>query len=359
MPHRSRETEGTIRRTSLENPGRHFIVRRQDPVIRKEKGMNALGSPRRSVRRTLAALVFAVVLLPSPVVLQAAPDGRGTIGIRLRQLYTDQQPSHRGPLVVLRVTEGSPAAKAGIQCSDFVIAVNGTPVPGRDFSEIMKSDIDGPIGGSVRLTILRYDGTQSEISLVRAPFPPHLNPASDPFAYSVPGSWSNDPRYSFPLPWSPALAYRGFEDLFYVPNFNDTGSPEYHSYLFFLWLEGTPTISASRLQSDMLTYFRGLAEERGRNFGFTPDLSKVLAAYREDAGVSPRYGGVAARSFSGTVSIWDTHGKFITLNSEVVAASCPGSNHTALFFGMSLEPRGSEIWKDLDAVRDTFRCRQP
>lgn len=157
---------------------------------------------------TLAAFVFALVLLPSPAVLRAAPDGRGTIGIRLRQLYADQQPGHRGPLVVLRVAEDSPAAKAGIQCSDFVIAVNGTPVPGRDFSEIMKNDIDGPIGGSVRLTILRYDGSQAEISLVRTPYPPHLNPASDPFAYSVPGSWSADPRYSFPLPWSPALAYR-------------------------------------------------------------------------------------------------------------------------------------------------------
>jgi hypothetical protein len=319
--------------------------------------VNAPLLPRRSARGILAALVFAVVLLPSPAVLQAAPDDRGTIGIRLRQLYSDQQPGHRGPLVVLRVTEDSPAARAGIHCSDFVIAVNGTPVPGRDFSEIMKNDLDGPIGGSVRLTILRYDGSQSEISLVRAPYPPHLNPASDPFAYSVPGSWSTDPRYFFPLPWSPALAYHGFEDLFYVPNFNDTSSPEYHSYLFFLWLEGTPTINASRLQSDMLAYFCGLAEERGRNFGFTPDLSKVSAAYREDEGVSPRYGGVAARSFSGTVSIWDTHGKVITLNSEVVAASCPGSNHTALFFGMSLEPRDREIWKGLDSVRDTFRCR--
>jgi hypothetical protein len=107
----------------------------------------------------------------------------------------------------------------------------------------------------------------------------------------------------------------------------------------------------------MLTYFRGLAEERGRNFKFTPDLTRVSAAYREDEGVSLRYGGVAARSFSGTVSIWDTHGKVITLNSEVVAASCPGSNHTALFFGMALEPGDSEIWKDLDSVRDTFRCR--
>ena len=317
--------------------------------------MDALRFRRRS-GRILAVFVAVAALSPSAA-LQAAPDDRGTIGLRLRQIYTDQRADHRSALVVLRVADDSPAARAGVQCSDFIIAVNGVSVIGHDFSEIMKNEIDGPIGGTVQLTILRYDGSQSELSLVRAPYPPHLNPASDSFSYRVPGSWSTDPRYSFPLPWSPALAYRGVEDLFYVPNFNDTSSPEYHSYLFFLWLEGTQTISPSRLQSDMLTYFRGLAEERGRNYGFTPDLSKVSATYSEDRGASPRYGGAAARSFSGTVSIWDTHGKVITLNSEVVAAPCPGSGHTALFFGMSLEPRGGEIWKDLDSVRDSFQCR--
>jgi len=108
----------------------------------------------------------------------------------------------------------------------------------------------------------------------------------------------------------------------------------------------------------MLVYFRGLAEERGRNYGFTPDLSKVSASYKEDAAASRKFGGAAARTFSGTVSIWDTHGKVITLNSEVVAATCPGSNHTTLFFGMSLEPRDGDIWKQLDTIRDTFRCNR-
>jgi hypothetical protein len=306
--------------------------------------------------RGLAGLTIGFLLLFSAAATGASGDERGTIGIRLRQLFDERQTNHRGPLVVLRVEEDSPAAKAGIMSSDFIIAVNGTPVGGREFAQIVKTDIQGPIGGTVRLTILRYDGTQSEISLVRAPFPPHKNPASDPFTYVVPGPWSTDPRYKFPLPWSPELAYQGVEDLFYVPNFNETESPEYHSYVFFLWLEGASDFDVAKLGSDMLTYFRGLAQERGRNFGFTPDLSKVTASHREDPAKSHTYGGVRARTFSGAVSIWDTHGKVIRLNSEVAVAQCPGSGHTALFFGASLEPREAAIWKEIDAVRDTFRC---
>ena len=305
---------------------------------------------------TCRGFVGLTILLLSAAAIGAPEAERGTIGIGVRQLFDERQPNHRGPLVVLRVVEDSPAAKAGIQCSDFVIAVNGTPVAGREFSEILKTDIQGPVGGTVRLTVLRRDGSQSEVSLIRAPFPPHRNPATDPFVYVVPGSWSTDPRYAFPLPWAPGLAYRGSEDLFYVPNFAETDSPEYHSYVFFLWLEGAQSLDAARLESDMLTYFRGLAQERGRNFGFTPDLSKVTASYREEPAGTRTWGGAPARMFSGTVSIWDTHGKVIRLNSEVAQAQCPGSGHTALFFGMSLEPRDGPIWKEIDAVRDTFRC---
>jgi PDZ domain len=307
------------------------------------------------VRCLFALPVVCLLQLISPTPGRASADDPGSVGLFLRQIYDEQQPNHRGPLAVMRVVENSPAAKAGIHCSDFVVAVNGVPVPGREFSDILSKDIHGPVGGTIRLTVVRFDGSQSEVTLVRAPYPPYSNPASDPFVYSVPGSWSTDPRYPFPLPWSPSLGYHGFEDLFYAPNFDKTDAPEYHSYLFFLWLEGTPPIDASQLQSDMLVYFRGLAEERGRNYGFTPDLSKVSATYKEDSATSRKFGGAGARTFSGTVSIWDTHSKVIVLNSEVVAATCTGSNHTAWFFGMSLEPRDGDIWKELDAIRDTFR----
>ena len=185
-------------------------------------------------------LVVFVILLSLPVSGRASADDPGTIGIVFRQLFDEANPSHRGPLAVMHVVEDLPAAKAGIHCSDFVLAVNGVPVPGREFSDILKKDLKGPVGSTVRLTIVRFDGSQSEITLARVPYPPHVNPASDPFVYSIPGSWGTDPRYRFPLPWSPALSYRGFEDLFYAPNFDQKDSPEYHSYLFFCRWKARP-----------------------------------------------------------------------------------------------------------------------
>jgi hypothetical protein len=315
-------------------------------------------SPTARCRFAVLVVSLIPILLCFPAPGWAAADDRGSVGLYLRQLYDDQQPNHRGPLAVMHVVEDSPAAKAAIHCSDFIVAVNGVPVPGREFSDILNKDRHGPIGGTVRLTIARFDGSQSEISLVRAPYPPHLSLASDPFAYRVPGSWAADPRYPFPLPWRPKIPYHGFEDVFFSPNFDQTDSAEYHSFLFFLWLDGKHVLSAEQLQSDAVAYFRGIAEERGRNYGFTPDLSKVSAIYTEDRGTSPAFGGAAARAFRGTLNIWDTHGKIITLNSEVLISDCGTSNHTAFFFAQSREPRDGDMWKQLDAIRDTFRCNR-
>lgn len=308
------------------------------------------------VRRFCAVPTVLFMLLVFRTPWHIAADDLGTIGVGFAQLFADAQPNHRGPLVVLQVEEGSAGAKAGLQRGDIVIAINGAPVAGRELADITHKEIRGPIGGTVRLTIAKLDGAQSELAVVRTPYPPHANPASDPFVYIVPGSWRADARYSFPLPWSPELPYQGSEDLFFSPNFDQTDSSEYHSYLFFWWLKGSHALSVAELQSDTVAYFRGLAVERGQNYGFTPDLSKVSATYKEDSAASRMFGGAAARTFSGTVTIWDTHAKLITLNSEVAISSCVASNATAAFFGMSLEPRDGDMWKQLDAIRDTFRC---
>jgi hypothetical protein len=229
-------------------------------------------------------------------------------------------------------------------------------VTGRELKDIRRKDLLGPAGSALRLVTTTLDGKQTELSIIRVPYSPHVNPASDVFAYQIPGNWTVDPRYEFPLPWSPTLAYRGAEDLAFSPDFDDVDSPEYHSYLFFLWLEGTPPVSAEKIQSDMLTYFRGLAEERGKNYRFTPDLSKISALYNADSNGADTLGGAPAKSFRGSVNIYDTHSKIITLNSEVTAAVCPGTGHTMMFYGMSLEPHDGAMWQQFHAIRDTFRC---
>ena len=70
-----------------------------------------------------------------------------------------------------------------------------------------------------------------------------------------------DLRYPFPLPWSLAVTHKGFEDLSFAPGFSDVESPEYHSYLILWWLDGRKEISATELQTDMVLYFKRLAEQ--------------------------------------------------------------------------------------------------
>ena len=92
--------------------------------------------------------IFVVLLiwLASSVQGLASTDDRGTVGVYFAQLFDDDlRPSHRGPLVVLRVVEDSAAAKAGIHSGDFVVAVNGVPVRGREISEIVTRTFMDPL----------------------------------------------------------------------------------------------------------------------------------------------------------------------------------------------------------------------
>jgi hypothetical protein len=107
----------------------------------------------------------------------------------------------------------------------------------------------------------------------------------------------------------------------------------------------------------MVTYFRGLAEQRGRNNKFNPDLSQVKAQYASSSNGPSSFGGAAATNFRGTVILYDRHGKVISLYSEV-SSSYHADGHTVVFFAMSMEPRPSALWSQLDAIRDGFQYRR-
>lgn len=296
------------------------------------------------------ALVFCLLTSVTALGQEA-----GTLGISVLQLYSDGQRNKRGVLIARAVEAGSAAANAGMVAGDIIVSVNGTPAEGHDADELGKAGLKGMAGESVHLMVVKMGHPPEEIVLKRKPYPPHVNPATDAFHYSVPGNWQMDLRYSFPLPWAPSIELKGLEDLAFAPGFDDTNSPEYHSYLIVWWLEGKQVLTADELEKNMVIYFRGLAEQRGRNNKFTPDLTKVTATYRESEGPGS-FGGEPAKNFAGTVNLYDRHGAVIALHSEIIASACSKTGNTAVFFSMSKEPRPSPLWKQLDAVRDGFRC---
>ena len=69
-------------------------------------------------------------------------------------------------VVVSSLVENSPAAKAGVEPGDTLVAVDGESVQGESIIETAKK-LEGPEGGQVELTALR-DGEESEFSLERA-----------------------------------------------------------------------------------------------------------------------------------------------------------------------------------------------
>lgn len=103
----------------------------------------------------------------------------------------------------------------------------------------------------------------------------------------------------------------------------------------------------------MVTYFRGLAEQRGRNNGFEPDPGQISAKYAGFTGRASSFGGEAARVFTGTVTLYDVHGTLTSLHSEVTFSYSP-DGHTAVFFAMSKEPRPSTLWVQLDGAPGQF-----
>ncbi|HXO40662.1 MAG TPA: PDZ domain-containing protein [Thermoanaerobaculia bacterium] len=284
----------------------------------------------------------------------AAAQEPGTTGLRVIQLYDDTQANKRGNLVVVDVWAQAPGAAAGVQKGDVIVAIDGSPVVGKDALAAFKSELRGPAGGKVRLSLVRVaeDNREFEVTLERSAYPLRENPAAQPFSFSMPRSWRFE-GFEFPLPWSPQIAYHGTEDIAFAPDFDDQAGGNYHSLVWFWWLEGRPEIDAASLRADLLQYFRGLSQERGRNYHFTPRLDQVAVTVAAlPAAAAP------AAAYRGDAVTFDTHGQLITLHFEVEERACTDAGRTALLFNLSPQPLGAPIWSKMQAIRSTFRCRR-
>jgi serine protease Do len=111
--------------------------------------------------------------LPSNMVVRVYNDiirdgrvTRGSIGISfigkpapetLRGLGVDHG------VIVQKVTEGGPAAKAGVKVDDIITAINGKPI--RSSDELMARVADTPVGDALSLTVDR-DGKNMDLKVV-------------------------------------------------------------------------------------------------------------------------------------------------------------------------------------------------
>lgn len=96
-------------------------------------------------RGWVAGLLFLLLLLS---VAAFAAGEFGSVGLAV-------VPTATGELVVLKVVEGSPAAKAGLQPGDLIVEVDGFVLRGSDFPEVASRWLWGEAGTKVALHYLR------------------------------------------------------------------------------------------------------------------------------------------------------------------------------------------------------------
>ncbi len=119
-----------------------------------------------SSMRILVAFLLSAVW----VVSAWAVDETGGIGLKLGQLYDQSASDHRGSFVVLDVYEGSPAEAAGIQRGDLITHIDGQTTKGRDFMNVVQTELRGEPGTEAKLKVWRFQTKKRlDITVQRVP----------------------------------------------------------------------------------------------------------------------------------------------------------------------------------------------
>lgn len=123
-------------------------------VAYREDGALQARSPATAVRIIPSQTIRASLTVPS--------ERRGGLGVRIRR---------RGEgILVDEVVDGTPAAEAGLEAGDYIVAIDGVSVEGMSLTDF-QGRMTGPVGTQVRFT-LAYEGesgpVQEQITITRA-----------------------------------------------------------------------------------------------------------------------------------------------------------------------------------------------
>ena len=128
----------------------------------------------------MSVVTRALVALLLTLVLAGAADARSWswLGVRIRDLSEqemDDLSSRHGlaegfGVVIVEVMEGTPAARAGMQAGDIVVAFEGRPVT--ETRLLQRLITQAPVDRDIRLTVLRRAGRKAlPVRLVDMPRP--------------------------------------------------------------------------------------------------------------------------------------------------------------------------------------------
>ena len=171
-----------------------------------------------------------------------------------------------------------------------------------------------------------------------------------PYSLDIPAGWEVE-RFPIPISFAPKILYNGVEDIRFTPGWAKPATSEYWSYAFLWYLDGSQTLTANIIETNLKEYYTGLVKANNvdssiSNSVATKTVFKQVATQKADI-----------KTFSGTVYMLDYMSKKpITLNCKVHIRTCEGVDKTFVFYELSPKDYTDKVWLSLDGLWLGFKC---
>ncbi|WP_299180655.1 hypothetical protein [uncultured Aquimarina sp.] len=166
----------------------------------------------------------------------------------------------------------------------------------------------------------------------------------------APDNWRKE-TIEFPLSFAPSLDYKGTEYVRFAPGWGKEGAEDYFSYAFLWYLDESPTLSSTILESQLEDYFNGLMLGNTTSSSDTsPKIKKTKAFFEKIDNVS----------YAGQVITYDafTTKKEVTLNIIANYIPCNNLNKHLVIFRISPKEIDHPIWNKLNEIQISVDCKK-
>jgi hypothetical protein len=171
------------------------------------------------------------------------------------------------------------------------------------------------------------------------------------YSLPLPEKWKSE-TIPFPIDFAPAIPYQGIEELRFTPGWGDAKSDEYWAYTFLWFVDGSPQVNASLLNTYLTTYFDGLYHSNNKSSpdsaGFTKsDITNTSTVSGDE------------QTYSGKISTLNfLTKKKITFYISIHLQPHADAKETAIFFEVSPKPYSNPVWGELDGIVSGFQIQQ-
>jgi hypothetical protein len=171
------------------------------------------------------------------------------------------------------------------------------------------------------------------------------------YSLPLPEEWKSE-TIPFPIEFAPSIPYQGIEELRFTPGWGDASSNNYWAYTFLWFVDGTPIVNASLLNTYLTTYFDGLYHSNNKSSADSTGFTKTNIV------MSTTVSG-DQETYSCKISTLNfLTKKKIEFNVSIHVQPHADAKETAIFFEISPKPFNNPVWVELDGIVNGFQIQQ-